>query len=172
MSHVRVPPSWSACLIGCVDRTRRSLVWTLMEIRRGDLFPILDLKKDIIGLVCPILWAWIREKTGRVLNLGRGRVMNIACHCLLQDGKQTLHHLSIFIDFFTTIATHMSIFTCMIGVSPPPRLPTHLLLTQVGIPSIHGWGAIKHLLFHLFHLSSAPYTVLCQLGVDIMSTHG
>src|SRR5258708_3741555 len=92
MSHVRVPPSWSACLIGCVDRTRRSLVWTLMEIRRGDLFPILDLKKDIIGLVCPILWAWIREKTGRVLNLGRGRVMNIACHCLLQDGKQTLHH--------------------------------------------------------------------------------
>ena len=84
------------------------------------------------------------------------------------------HHTPPSVDFyrfFTTIATHMSIFACVIGVSPPPGLPTHLLLTQVGIPSIHGWGAIKHLLFHLFHLGSVPYTVLCQLGVDIMSTH-
>src|SRR5258708_17030970 len=44
---------------------------------------------------------------------------------------------------FTMFTTYRSIFACAIRLSPPPGLPT-LLLTHVGIPPTHGWGAIKN----------------------------
>src|SRR5258708_11244433 len=43
---------------------------------------------------------------------------------------------------FTMFTTYRLIFACTIRLSPPPGLPT-LLLTHVGIPSIHSWGTIK-----------------------------